>query len=260
MKRMKKAVVSLAVIVGCTALAAGVSSCSAPSSPQQAAASRFLAKYTRPDGRVVRLDQGRDTVSEGQAYGMLLAEVAGDHRAFQRIWLWTHRHLQHRDGLFSFHTNARGKVTSRQPASDADLLIAWALLRYSGPKAAVWHRAGRRVAHAILAYELASGPGGMLVLTAGPWATGSAGSTLDPSYWSLPAMESLARLTGSNVWHRLAVSAVTLTGQLSKNGKVLPPHWASLDSAGSVQPAPAPDDNGPQVEDGPNAARTVICF
>ncbi len=140
----------------------------------------------------MRLDQGRDTVSEGQAYGMLLAEVAGDYGAFQRIWLWTHRHLQHRDGLFSFHTNARGKVTSRQPASDADLLIAWALLRYSGPKAAVWHRAGRRVAHAILAYELASGPGGMLVLTAGPWATGSpAGSTLDPSYWSLPAMESL---------------------------------------------------------------------
>ena len=262
MKRMKKAVVSLAVIVGCTALAAGVSSCSAPSSPQQAAASRFLAKYTRPDGRVVRLDQGRDTVSEGQAYGMLLAEVAGDHRAFQRIWLWTHRHLEHRDGLFSFHANARGRVTSRQPASDADLLIAWALLRYSGPRAAVWHRAGRRVAHAILAYELASGPDGMLVLTAGPWATGSpAGpSTLNPSYWSLPAMESLARLTGSDVWHRLAVSAVTLTGQLSKNGKVLPPDWARLDSAGAVQPEPAPDGSEPQVEYGPDAARTVIWF
>src|SRR5260221_253779 len=145
MKRMKKAVVSLAVIVGCTAFAAGVTSCGAASSPQQAAASRFLAKYTGPDGRVVRLDQGRDTVSEGQAYGMLLAEVAGDYRAFQRIWLWTHRHLQHRDGLFSFHTNARGKVTSRQPASDADLLIAWALLRYSGPKAAVWQRAAGAV-------------------------------------------------------------------------------------------------------------------
>src|SRR5258707_519922 len=259
MKRMKKAVVSLAVIVGCTAFAAGVTSCGASSSPQQAAASRFLAKYTRPDGRVVRLDQGRDTVSEGQAYGMLLAEVAGDYRAFQRIWLWTHRHLQHRDGLFSFHTNARGKVTSRQPASDADLLIAWALLRYSGPKAAVWHRAGRRVAHAILAYELASGPGGMLVLTAGPWATGSpAGSTLDPSYWSLPAMESLARLTGSNVWHRLAVSAVTLTGQLSRNGKLLPPDWARLDSAGAAQPEPAPAGSEPRGQYGPGAARTGI--
>src|SRR5258706_8030769 len=102
MKRMKKAVVSLAVIVGCTALAAGVSSCSAPSSPQQAAASRFLAKYTRPDGRVVRLDQGRDTVSEGQAYGMLLAEVAGDHPAIPRLWRLARRHPEHPHGLVSF--------------------------------------------------------------------------------------------------------------------------------------------------------------
>src|SRR5258706_15859972 len=113
MKRMKKAVVSLAVIVGCTALAAGVSSCSAPSSPQQAAASRFLAKYTRPDGRVVRLDQGRDTVSEGQAYGMLLAEVAGDHPPIPPLVLGTQRRPEHPDGLFSFHANAKGRGTRR---------------------------------------------------------------------------------------------------------------------------------------------------
>jgi endoglucanase len=192
---------------------------------------------------------------------MLLAEVAGDYDAFQRIWLWTHRHLQHRDGLFSFHTNAAGKVNARHPASDADLLIAWALLRYAGPQAAVWHRAGRRVAHAILAHEVASGPGGMLVLAAGPWASGSpAGSTVNPSYWSLPAMESLARLTGNNAWHRLVVSAVTLAGQLSQTGRLLPPDWGRLDSAGSIQPVPTPYSRAPQVEYGPDAARTVIWF
>src|SRR5215510_5598385 len=205
-------------------LAATIASCGVPQAPKQAAASRFLATYSPADGRVVRLDQGRDTVSEGQAYGMLLAEVAGDSDAFQRIWLWTHHHLQHRDGLFSFRTNAAGKVIGPHPASDADLLIAWALLRYGGPHAAVWHRAGRRVAHAILAYDVASGPGDMLVLTAGPWADGSpAGSTVNPSYWSLPAMESLAALTGNDAWHRLAANAVALAGQLSKNGRLLPP-------------------------------------
>src|SRR5258706_5489543 len=119
MKRMKKAVVSLAVIAGCTVLAAGVSSCSAPSSPQQAAASRFLAKYTRPDGRVVRLDQGRDTVSEGQAYGMLLAEVAGDHRALQPLLLWAHPHLEHPAGVFIFHPHARRKGDRPQAAREA---------------------------------------------------------------------------------------------------------------------------------------------
>src|SRR5260221_7454027 len=137
MERVKKAVVSLTEIAGCTALAAGVTSCAASSSPQQAAASRFLAKYTRPDGRVVRLDQGRDTVSEGQAYGMLLAEVAGDHPAFQRLLLGGHRHPEHPDGFLSFPSNARGRGTNPQPARDPRLLLSWALLLYSAPRAAL---------------------------------------------------------------------------------------------------------------------------
>src|SRR5260370_39946606 len=111
MKRMKKAVVSLAVIAGCTAFAAGVTSCGAPSSPQQAAASRFLAKYTRPDGRVVRLDQGRDTVSEGQAYGMLLAEVAGDPPALPRTLAGAPRAPKDRAGLVSSTAAACGRVS-----------------------------------------------------------------------------------------------------------------------------------------------------
>jgi endo-1,4-beta-D-glucanase Y len=46
----------------------------------------FLAKYVLPDGRVARPDQGDDTVSEGQAYGLLLAEVADEPAVFGRIW------------------------------------------------------------------------------------------------------------------------------------------------------------------------------
>jgi endoglucanase len=48
-----------------------------------------LASYVRPDGRVARPDQGDDTVSEGQAYGLLLAEANGDDATFRRIWGWT---------------------------------------------------------------------------------------------------------------------------------------------------------------------------
>src|SRR5690349_4282594 len=136
-------------VVACSGLAAAAAGCggaATATTPQQQAATRFLAKYAQPDGRVVRLDQGGDTVSEGQAYGMLLAELAGDDAAFRRIWGWTHDHLRLRNGLFAFHANAAGKVVSQQAASDADLLIAWALLRYHGPSAASMHSAGRQVA------------------------------------------------------------------------------------------------------------------
>ena len=252
-------VVAVLTCAGLAAVMAGCGGGASTTGPQQRAAAAFLARYARTDGRVVRLDQGGDTVSEGQAYGMLLAEVAGDDAAFGRIWGWTHNHLQLGNGLFAFHTNAAGKVVSRQPASDADLLIAWALLRYHGPQAAAWHRDGRRVAAAILAHELTTGPGGTPILAAGPWATGRPAS-LDPSYWSLSALQGLARLTGSQQWHRLAAGAVTLTSDLTRAGRLLPPDWAELTAAGVLRPEPAPDGSQPQTQYGLDAQRVVVWF
>jgi endoglucanase len=246
----------------CAGLAAALSGCggaATAASPQQRAAAGFLARYARPDGRVVRLDQGGDTVSEGQAYGMLLADVAGNNAAFGRIWGWTRDHLQLSNGLFAFHTNAAGKVVGKQPASDADLLIAWALLRYKGSGAAALNRDGRRVAAAILAHETTTGPGGTPVLAAGPWATGRPAS-LDPSYWSVQAMQGIARATGVQQWYRLAAGSVTLTGKLSQAGRLLPPDWAELTAAGTLQPEPAPDGSAPQTQYGLDAQRVVVWF
>ncbi len=255
-------VTRLAAAIACASLGAAAAGCggaSAGASPPQPAAGRFLAAYAQPDGRVVRLDQGGDTVSEGQAYGMLLAEAAGNHHEFGRIWAWTRDHLQLSDGLFAWHAAPAGTITGQQPASDADLLIAWALLRYRGPGAAARHRDGRRVAAAILEHEVTTGPGGMPVLTAGPWATGRPAS-LNPSYWALPAFQDLARLTGDQVWHRLAVAAVALVSGLTRDGQLLPPDWAELTAAGTLRPEPAPDGSQPQTQYGPDAQRAVAWF
>jgi endoglucanase len=251
----------LAAVIACAALGAAAAGCSSAPTMQAQAATRFLSTYVRPDGQVVRLDQGGDTVSEGQAYGMLLAEALGDYGTADRIWKWTRTHLQLSGGLFAFHTNPAGKIIAPEPASDADLLIAWALLRYRGPGAAAWHLEGHRVADAILANEVVSGPGGTLVLTAGPWATGPP-ATLDPSYWSLPAFEGLAQLTGNSQWDRLAAGALSLTRTLTHDGRLLPPDWAVLSADGpdaAVQPVPSPDGGAPE-QYGPDAQRTVVWF
>jgi endoglucanase len=229
---------------------------------QEQTTTGFLSKYVQPDGRVVRLDQGHDTVSEGQAYGMLLAEALGQYGVFQQIWTWTRDHLQITDGLFAFHANPAGHIISPEPASDADLLIAWALLRYRGPGAAAIHLDGHQVADAILAHEVVSGPDGTLVLTAGPWASGPP-ATLDPSYWSLPAFEGLARLTGNSQWDRLAAGAISLTRALTHDGRLLPPDWAVLRSDGTdaaVRPETSPNGDAPYVQYGPDAQRTVVWF
>jgi endo-1,4-beta-D-glucanase Y len=228
-------------------------------STAQRSATAFLAAYVRPDGRVYRPDQGGDTVSEGQAYGLLLAEVADQPAAFGRIWQWTRAHLQLPSGLFAYHANAAGQLLSAQPASDADLLIAWALLRYQGPHAATRHQEGQQVAVAVLAHEVITGPGGTPVLTAGPWATGSPAS-LDPSYWALPALTGLARLTGDQQWQQLAEGAVPLTSRLTAGGRDLPPDWAQLTASGVLAPAAAPNGSEPQTEYGLDAQRTVVWF
>lgn len=253
--------------VGATAACAGllVAGCqsspgsSSPGAAPRLAASAFLSAYAQPDGQVVRTDQGSDTVSEGQAYGMLLAEAAGDDAEFRQIWTWTRDHLQLRDALFAYHASPSGQVLNAQPAADADLLIAWALLRYHGTSQAAVNAAGHRVADAILAREVTTGPDGTAVLTAGPWATGRPAS-LDPSYWSLPALRGLSALTGSPEWNSLAAGAVTITRVLTQDGRTLPPDWAELSADGTVRPEPAPSGTQPQAQYGPDAQRTVAWF
>jgi endoglucanase len=227
------------------------SSAKPSSSGPPPAAAQFLAAYVRPDGRVSRPDQGGDTVSEGQAYGLLLAEVAGRDDRFGRIWQWTQDHLQRPDGLFAWHADAAGHILDPGSASDADLLIAWALLRYQGPGAASAHQDGKQVAGAILAQEVSIiGPARTPVLTAGPWAAGHP-ATLDPSYWSLPALTGLASLTGNHEWLQIADGAVTLTAQLTRNGAQLPPDWAGMTADGAVYP---------EAQYGLDAQRTVVWF
>ena len=65
------------------------------------ASADFLNNWVDGDGRVVRRDQGGDTVSEGQAYGLLIALGANDEARFDAIWQWTHNNLLREDGLLA---------------------------------------------------------------------------------------------------------------------------------------------------------------
>ena len=100
---------------------------SAPDASFDAAAQRFLDSYVHDDGRVQRVDQGGDTVGEGQAYGMLIAAAIGDEQRFDPIWDWTKDNIQRPDGLISFLWRD-GKVEDPEAASDADVDAARALL------------------------------------------------------------------------------------------------------------------------------------
>jgi endo-1,4-beta-D-glucanase Y len=251
------AAIALGAFVGLVGALAGLGfdGSSASQAEAAAAARGFLHHFVEADGRVVRRDQGGDSVSEGQAYGLLLAQSVGDDGAFSRIWDWTRTHLQRPDGLLASLSNPAGAVRDPTPASDADVLAAWALSMASGPDAPYYHAQARRLANALLTAETTT-RGGLLMLAAGPWATGNPVS-LNPSYWSLDAFEALGRFTGDPRWAALSQSSYALTEALSAHGRSLPPDWARVDGT-IATPTPAPDGQARQTQYGLDAQRLVV--
>ncbi len=219
--------------------------------PAAAEARAFLDRYEGADGRVARPDQGGDTVSEGQAYAMLLAVFAGDWRRFDLAWRWAVDHLGRPDGLLSWHWD-RDRVVDAMPAADADLDAAWALAlaasRFGRPS---YQAQAAVVGAAVLRAETIGG-----LLVAGPWAA-IPPVTVNPGYDAPEAFAALGQATGDGRWSALAASYRGAIGQLTSGGARLPPDWATRDATGRLRPAGAPGRAG-AAQYGLDASRVVM--
>jgi endoglucanase len=208
-----------------------------PLAAARQAASSFLSGYETSSGRVVRWDQGGDTVSEGQGYAMLLAAATGDGSHFGAAWQWDKTHLQEPDGLFAWHW-ANGSVVSTQPATDADLDTAWALLLAARSFGQPSYRSDAlRIGSAILANETTM-VDGRLQLVAGTWARTSP-ATVNPSYAAPAALSALGSASGDGRWAELEAASLSSLAALQSGGH-LPPDWATLGGSGVPQPEGTP--------------------
>lgn len=205
----------------------------------QTAATRFLDDYVAQDGRVVRYDQGGDTVSEGQAYAMLAAVVIGDEERFRRVWAWARANLQQEQAPLMAWLWQDGKIQDQQAASDADVDAAHALLlaaeRFGDPGL---RTEALTIGRAVLDQQTAV-VGDEIVLAAGPWAT-TAPVTVNPSYFAPRAFSALAAASGDPRWARLTTSSQRIMADLTENGQRLPPDWARIDADGTAVAIPGP--------------------
>ncbi|HEU4979170.1 MAG TPA: glycosyl hydrolase family 8 [Solirubrobacteraceae bacterium] len=241
-----------ALLAGCGAGGDGGGTPAHDGSP----AARFLTRYVERDGRVVRTDQGGDTVSEGQAYALLLTAATGERARFARVWGWTRTHLQRPDGLLASRWDG-GRVVDRQPAADADLDAARALLvaakRFHRP---AYRAAALRIARGVIASETAR-IGGRLVLVAGPWARSRA--IVDPSYFAPRTFELLAAAGGDARWTELEASSVAIVAALQGHRSGLAPDWARATGAGAT-PIGTPAQPAAQARHGYDAVRIAPRF
>ncbi len=240
------------LVAGC---ALSLAACGSSSSPRQdpvtrdtadaaavRAATAFLHTYVDPDGRVVRRDQGGDTVSEGQAYALLLAVAVGDQATFDRVWGWTRANLQQPDGLLAYHW-AAGTVADSTPAADADSQAAWALSLagtrfHSGGDTA----AARELAVSVADLEIGYADDGGPLLAAYPDGRGATGqpAVAEPGYWAPPAAQALASLTGDSRWGALTASEDRLLTTLTRTGAVLPADWITVGAGTAPMAVKAP--------------------
>lgn len=254
------AVLLTLALAACTPAAGPAPEASSPSATTAdrtpvEAGEAFLADYVDDDGRVVRRDQGGDTVSEGQAYGMLIAVALEDESTFASIWGWTREHLQRPDGLLSWRW-VDGAVADDQTASDADLDAARALAlageAFDDP---TYTEAATALGRAVLDHETAETDAGRILL-AGPWAD-SDPYQVNPSYPTPVATRLLADLDDDPRWAQLDDGMRAVVGDLTRDGS-LPPNWAQVDGEGLVEAVEGPD--GSAVGFSYDAARTLVRY
>ena len=224
-----------------------------------AAADRFLDAYLDSDGRVVRRDQGGDTVSEGQAYAMLLAVAADDEDRFDDAWRWSVDNLLQDNGLLASRW-ANGAVVDTNAATDAELDAIRALLlaadRFDRPD---YRDAAERLAAAVerhLVVQAAAGP----LLLPGPWADDSStkGITLNPSYYAPRSFRQLDQLRPAGPWPSIDETARGVVRQLIR-GRQLPPEWVRLEE-GELRPVADPGLDGGEARYSYDAVRLPVRY
>jgi hypothetical protein len=221
---VKTVTLTIALVLAVAVVAAGLlrSSVFVARPANIAEAKTFFDRYVTKGGRVVRTDQGGDTVSEGQAYALLLAVATADRERFTTVWRWTKGNLQRPDGLLGWHW-ADGRLVDDEPATDADLDTVRALLvaadRFDRPG---YRDEARRIARSILAKETATFGERRLVLP-GPW--GHDRRMFNPSYVSPHTFAMLGR-----GWDAVADANVAALGDLMTDG--------ALPRVGSFVPGP----------------------
>ncbi len=251
---MRRARARVPVALLCLLLLAGCGADDEPASPADGSvtAAGFLDAYVDDDGRVVRRDQGGDTVSEGQAYAMLIALTADDQETFDRVWGWTQDNLARDDGLFSWHW-ADGAVVDESSASDAEVDMARALLLAGDAWGGDYRDQALALGEAVLDHLTVEVPEGRL-LVAGQWAT-QAPYTFNPSYVSPVATTMLGEASDDPRWQELEAGSRAALASLPDDQ--LPPDWAQVGTDGVASATGSPDGSAPPAYSY-DAARTPL--
>ena len=182
----------------------------------------FVQRCVQDDGRVVDISTPHmQSTSEGQAYGMLFALVANRPERFDAMWRWAVVNLAGGDissrlpaWQWGLRNDGGWGVLDYNPASDADLWMAYALLEAARLWGKTAYQDQARVLLARIAVdEVMTLPGlGAMLMPApvGFHAPEQKLWRLNPSYLPVPVLRRLAVFDPSGPWREITHNTVRL--------------------------------------------------
>ncbi|MEM6846678.1 MAG: glycosyl hydrolase family 8 [Pseudomonadota bacterium] len=203
----------------------------------------FSSRFISPDGRVVDIERGGVSHSEGQAYGMLLAVAADDKEAFSRIYSFTWNHMRGRsDSLISWIYNPKQypRITDTNNATDGDIIFAYSLvlgaLKWDEPR---FLHAAQPIIDQIGDDLLVRRAGYKIVRPAAfGFDSGHAdGPVINLSYYIYGAFLLFYDVTGEQRWMDVWRSGLELTEAAVSISRGFAPDWATLRSDRWLNPA-----------------------
>ena len=205
----------------------------------------FRKLFINEGGRVVDLGSARSqTFSEGQSYALFFALVADDRVTFEKVLRWTEDNLCDGDlsarlpaWLWGHRDDDTWDVIDRNPASDADLWIAYAL----GEAGRLWGERrylalSKLISARILREETSDLPGLGLSLLPAPKGFVDVGgrARLNPSYMPMQLMRWFAAQEMDPRWARLADSSLKIIVGAAPKG--FAPDWILYDAKSGFMP------------------------
>lgn len=179
----------------------------------------------------VRFDDPSQTVSEGIAYGMLLAAYAADRPVFDGLWLY-YKDFRNRNGVMHWKISGCNSVVGQNGATDAEVDAAMALIvahhQWGSTGSINYNTDARALIAAIKTHEVESGS---LVLKPGDMFGGS--NITNPSYFAPGYFRIFGEFTNdASFWNGVASRCYSvINNNLSRNNAVggLVSDWCRAD-------------------------------
>jgi endo-1,4-beta-D-glucanase Y len=210
---------------------------------------QYAAKYVDKDsGRVIDNQAGGRTTSEGQAYAMFFALVAGDRTRFDKLLHWTEDNLAGGDmtahlPAWEWGKAADGswKVMDANSATDADLWMSYTLVQAGK----LWNDAryknmgefmAKRIAHDEVTVIPTIGP--VLMPGGNGFHPDATTWILNPSYEPLPLIEQMATIQPDGPWSAMVEALPKFLTAASAGGFVM--DWVEYSTTSGWKPIAQP--------------------